>query len=46
MKLWTKIQSISAFFDIAKFTNFRRKVLMLAKIKGCETSFIYFLDLL
>ena len=37
MKLWTKIQSISAFFDIAKFADFWRKVLMSAKIKGCET---------
>ena len=34
------------FLDIAKFTDFRWKMLMSAKLKECVTWFIYFVDLL
>ena len=40
------MQSISVFLDIAKFADFRWKMLMSAELKGCVTWFIYFLDLL
>ena len=34
------------FPDIAKFADFRQKILMSAELKSCVTWFIYFLDLL
>ena len=40
------MQSVSVFLDIAKFVDFRWKMLMSSEIKGCITWFIYFLDLL
>ena len=36
------MQSISVFLDIAKFSDFRRKMLMSAELKGCTIWFIYF----
>ena len=40
------MQSISVFLDIAKFANFRWKMLMSAEFKACITWFVYFSDLL
>ena len=40
------MQSISVFLDITKVADFLCKKLMSAELKGCVTSFIYFLDLL
>ena len=40
------MKSISVFLDIAKFADFRWKMLMPAELKGCVTWFISFLDLL
>ena len=40
------MQSISVLLRIAKFADFRWKMLMSAELKGCVTWFIYFFDLL